>query len=139
MSTQETEPAALTFDKRIYLLILAACVIAGLVFYKQNRDRQRRLQGPVDREMTRLAPLFEATDLNNRRVRLNTYIGRHQILMIFFDGKTPVDEEPLLQMLADEEEKLAEQDLIVLAVSTALPQQYRSAIERSRPLPFPRL
>jgi len=134
-----TEPKPAEFDKRILLLPLAAIVLIGLVFFKQYAIRQDRKAGPVSQRQLRSAPLFEATDLNNRRVRLERYIGRHEIFLIFFDGEIPVDQEPFLQSLKQSFDRLESESIIVLAISTALPQEYRRAIERSDAIPFPLL
>ncbi|MGH7201844.1 MAG: redoxin domain-containing protein [Planctomycetaceae bacterium] len=120
-------------QRRTLVLPFAAVVITALCVYATVRPYppQRRIRGPQE---MRPAPLFELYDKQNRTVRLKAYVGRHRILVVFFDGEGGADRDPLLRRLRGDFENL-ESDVKILAVSTALPQHNRQA----DPFPFPLL
>jgi peroxiredoxin len=122
---------------RILILPVAAIIITAMVVYKQTRTYDQRPIGSVVRLQS--APLFEEFDENNQPVRLKTYIGRHIILLAFFNGELGADRDPQLLKLRAAHSQLAKQNIVVLAVGTSLPQENRSAINRGEPFPFPLL
>lgn len=95
------------------------------------------------------APDFELPDqgrdlgdrktLPSRRVRLKSYLGRHRVLLVFFDGEHGADVDPLLLALRDRHADVEKNRLIVLGIATALPQQNRQATARAGDVPFPLL
>jgi peroxiredoxin len=122
---------------RLLILPVAVIIITALVVYKQTRTYRKRPAVSVKTFVP--APLFEELDENNQPVRLKTYIGRHTILVAFFDGELGADRDPQLVKLRAAHARLEKHDVIVLAVGTSLPQENRKAISRGEPFPFPLL
>ena len=129
--------------RRVLILPLAAVVIAGLCAWKLSRldDEERRHRTAVRPPAMRSAPAFELYDDHkpSQIVRLKSYLGRHRILVVFFDGQAGADRSPVLLRLKREFESLKRADVKVFAVSDALPQQNRPAGERVGGFPFPLL
>lgn len=125
-------------NRRLLILFGGAAVIAVLCVYKATR-RYHKPAHIVLPTVKQAAPLFELYNENNEPVRLVGYIGRHRILVAFFDGKAGADHDPVLLRLRREFQRLRNNNIKVLAVSTALPQENRKVIERSGPFPFPLL
>jgi len=82
---------------------------------------------------------FEGLDSDNRMVRLAAFLGRHRILVLFYDGELGADKDAELLRLRERFIELKAHDVKVIAVSTALPQQNRAAMlpERAGEFPFP--
>ena len=137
-----TDPTAImtpriSFRPRILVLPLAAAVIAGLVAFKLTRPPQS-LVG-IEAQQSRPAPVFKALDSQNQLIKIERYIGRHEILLVFFDGDAGADHDPILRRIRDGFDVLRRRGIQVLAVSAALPQHNRKAAERVGPFPFPLL
>ena len=75
----------------------------------------------------------------SQTVRLGSYLGRHRILVIFFDGAAGADQSPVLLRIKREFEALEQADVKVFSVSDALPQHNRAASGRIGGFPFPLL
>ena len=125
------------FRPRILILPVAAAVIAGLVAFKLTRPPQSFRAG--DAVMWQPAPPFKGLDSDNRLVKFERYLGRHEILLIFFDGEAGADHDPLLLRVREQFDSLKRRGTIVVGVSAALPQQNRAAFQRSGAFPFPLL
>lgn len=125
------------FRPRLLILPLAAAVIAGLVAFKLTRPPQSFRAG--DAVMWRPAPSFKGLDSDNRLLKFERYLGRHEILLIFFDGDAGADHDPLLLRIREKFDGLKRRGAIVVGVSAALPQQNRAAFKRSGVFPFPLL
>lgn len=135
--------------QRLLLLPVAALVIAGLCTWKLTRPPQRQVI-PRDTPGTAMpAPDFELPDQGrdvgtaeeprtepSHRVRLKTYLGRHEILLAFFDGDLGADQDPTLKLLNSRYESLQNRGIVVLGVTTALPQQNRQAARKAGGVPF---
>ena len=132
--------------KRILFLPIGAVVIAALCAYKLTRTYETPAP-PTELTSKRRAPGFVLFDHHKppQSVRLEGYLGRHEILLVFFDGETGFGRDPVLRRLAAQQDELRSSGLVVLAVSTALPQENRQLIgglveagvlEPDRPLPF---
>jgi peroxiredoxin len=86
----------------------------------------------------RPAPNFEALDSDNHLVRLSAWLGRHRIIVIFFDGDRGADNDPDLLRLRDRFSELKTHDVKVVGVTTTIPQANRAAMERAGgTFPFP--
>jgi peroxiredoxin len=127
-------------DKRIFLLVLAAAVIGGLCAFKATRHfappsavAARPLEEPV--------PEFELYDQSapSRIVRLDGYLGRHRIVVVFFDGRAEASSSVVLNRLKADWSRLRKAQIYVMAISTALPQEYRKDIAQHGEYPFPLL
>ena len=125
------------FRPRILILPIAAAIIGGLVTFKLTRPPQR--QEAISPSEVRQAPSFVALDIDNKLFKLDRYIGRHEILLVFIDGELGADRDPLLQRVRERFAELKRRGLQVVAVSAALPQYNRQAIERGGKFPFPLL
>lgn len=123
---------------RLLGVLLAGVAIAVVCVWRvatnrpQNYDEQ--LQAAfVDRP----APDFEALDAENQMFRLQRYLGRHRVLVVFFDAGLTATGDPALQQILAAEAALRRQDVKVVAVSAALPQQNRAAFSETGLPGFP--
>lgn len=123
------------FRPRILVLPIAAAIISVLVVFKVTQVPQSRHSAVMNE--FRSAPSFVALDLDNKLFKLERYIGRHEILVIFFDGELGADRDPMLQRVRERFSKIKSRGTQVVAISAALPQHNRQAVERSGKFPFP--
>ena len=108
----------------LYLVLpVSGLIIAGLVAYKAGRVYDPQPTGPA--ELARPAPLFELYDQHSQIVRLAAYLGRHKLLIVFFDGSQGPDHSLLLARLQAAYQELARTGAKVLAISAARPSQNR--------------
>lgn len=126
---------------RWIVIPVAALVIAALCAYKLNQRYPDAEQRAADQTLLQPAPQFSLLDANkpSQFVRLGGYLGRHRIIVVFFDGAAGADHDSILLHLRDVYPALKSAGTIVFAVSTALPQDNRKVIERSGEFPFPLL
>lgn len=126
---------------RFWILPAAALVLVGVTVWDFVRPPMRRNMLPTGGQRRYLprALQFELFDTGMRPVRLQRYIGRHRILVAFYDGELGADRDETLLVLRRHYESLQQQDVIVIAVSGALPQQARAAEKRGGMFPFPLL
>ena len=86
----------------------------------------------------RPAPNFEALDAYNHLVRLGAWLGRHRIIVVFFDGEAGADQDSNLLRLRDRFGDLQAMDVKIVGVTASIPQVNRAAIERVEGgFPFP--
>ncbi|MBI1348213.1 redoxin domain-containing protein [bacterium] len=83
------------------------------------------------------APDFEALDAYNQMFRLQRYLNRHRILVVFYSTEATAAHDPLLLAVREAYPKLEQAGIKVVGVSTALPQQNRAAMETVGEFPFP--
>ena len=115
------------------LLIVVVCVARVMRNAPQDYERQVALA-----TVMRPAPPFEALDANNHLVRLASWLGRHRIIVIFFDGERGADNDVDLLRLRDRYSELQTLDVKVVAVTVVIPQVNRAAMERAGgDFPFP--
>lgn len=112
--------------KRLLVLPISAVVIVGLCFYKLSRSYDPRPFVPIQHVSLRtVSPdsglLFELYDQKSELVKLSRYVGRHEIVLVFFDGAAGVHKNSTMQLLAENIDRLAT-DLIIVGVSDVLPQ-----------------
>ena len=118
-------------SRRILILPISAVVIVLVCFYGISRKKDassQRAALPVAKRSAQTL-LFELYDQNNQTVRLERYLGRHTILLVFFDQRLGADRDPVLILLREKLNRLKRENVIVLGVSTALPQDNRKRIE----------
>jgi peroxiredoxin len=144
------------FRRRLLILPVAAAAIISLCAYKLTMDYKAPatvLLPPAEKRPVAGELLFELYDHHSpqRLVRLAAYLGRHAILVVFFDGTPPgspparggtiggADRDPVLARLRAVHRQIEAAGAIVLAVSTALPQENRKVIEQTGEFPFPLL
>ena len=126
---------------RFWLLPGSALLLVAVTAWDHGRVPVRRT-GPETHDQLRYLPpalQFELFDEQNRPVRLQRYIGRHRILVAFYDGEQGADRDATLLMLRRHFSTLQKRDVMVVAVSGALPQQARRATQRGGKFPFPLL
>jgi peroxiredoxin len=127
-------------DKRVLLLGVAAAIIGGLCAVKATRTYAP--PSPVAaRAVVEPAPPFELYDQStpSQFVRLVGYLGRHRVLVVFFDGQAGAHASEVLARLRTEWSRLHAAEVYVMAISTALPQHHRKDIAEHAPFPFPLL
>jgi peroxiredoxin Q/BCP len=125
--------------RRILVLPLSAAIIAGLVAYKLNQPPQ---QFASTRELAAgefPAPLFQLYDQSSKMYRLARDVGRHKLVVVFFDSSFGADRNPRLQMLRSEYERLTAGGVHLLAISPATPFANRESFKRGGKFPFPLL
>jgi peroxiredoxin len=127
-------------DKRIWLLGFAGAVIAGLCAFKATRTYTVQ-PIPQSATVSAPAPALELYDQSypSKFVRLEGYLGRNPVLVVFFDGKAGADHSEVLARLRDESSRLRKAGVYIMAVSTALPQENRKIVAKHGDFPFPLL
>lgn len=125
-------------DRRFLVVLVAAFVITGLCTWRSLSNRDQDYADQVAAAVImRPAPAFDALDSGNHLVRLGSFLGRHQIIVIFFDGEAGADRDPELMRLRERFPELQQHSVKVIGVSSAIPQQNRAAAERVGEFPFP--
>ena len=125
------------FRKPVLVLPLSAAVIVALVVYKLSRSYPDQSQELTTRTPMRPARPFEALDSNNQLVKFERYVGRHRMIVVFFDGDLGADKDPTLLRLRRDFDKIEATGAVVVAISGALPQQNRKSFKQNGPFPFP--
>ena len=127
-------------DKRIWLLVFAGAVIAGLCAFRATQNF------PVEpiaqsQPLAAPAPPIELYDQSypSKFFRLEGYLGRNPVLVVFFDGKKGADRSEVLSRLRQESGRLRKAGVYIIAVSTALPQENRKIIAKHGEFPCPLL
>ena len=123
--------------KRELALLIAGVVILGLVFFRQSQIKDWRSNPTRVVALRRLAPRFELADHRRNLVKLEGLLGRHRIILVFFDAELGVDGDPRTRPLIDHFETIDNAGFQVLAVSTATPFANGEATKRlEKELPF---
>lgn len=125
------------FRRRILVLPFSAAVILALVAYKQGQTYPQQSSSFALPTLKRRAPLFEGLDSNNQFVKFERYVGRHEIIVAFFDGELGPAQDEALLTLRKAFDRLEAAGAVVVGISTALPQQNRKAFEAVGAYPFP--
>lgn len=125
--------------KILWVIPISAAVIAGLVGFKLTRPPVAAPAGEIATTFFGPAPLFQLQDERLRPLKVSRYVGRHKLLVIFFDGTNGPDKSPLLMQARADYDKLQKTGAMVMAISSALPQHNRAGIERVGEFPFPLL
>lgn len=112
------------------LLILAACIWR----ISNPRQNQADTQLPAER---RPAPSFQLYDQNSTLVKLEAFLHRHTIVLVFFDGSAGPEQNRTLVELRKFQPALKSEGIVVFGISTALPQENRN--NSAEPFPFPLL
>lgn len=110
-------------------VVIAGLLIWGVCAWRLATNRSQPYAAQVAAAMVmRPAPDFEALDANNRMFRLQRYLGRHPVLVVFFDARLTLAGDPRIQQALAQASVLAEHGAKIVAVSTALPQENRAAL-----------
>ena len=129
-------------DRRILFPIVAGLVIAGVSTWRVMTNKPKDFAAQeaaavIMRPVSSFRGDFEALDCDNHLVRLGGFLGRHRVIVCFFDGEVGADKDAELLRLRERFDELKAHDVKVIAVSTALPQQNRAAMTKERVGPFP--
>ena len=131
-------------DRRVLIPIVAGIVIAAVSSWRVMTNKPQDYAAQVAaavimRPVSAFKGDFEALDCDNRLVRLGGFLGRHRVIVLFFDGEAGADKDTELLRLRERFAELKAHDVKVIAVSTALPQENRAAMtaDRAGPFPFP--
>ncbi|HTN04998.1 MAG TPA: redoxin domain-containing protein [Planctomycetaceae bacterium] len=116
---------AARIDRRLIPVLLAGCVIATLCVWRVSANRPAGYNAAVQSpQVWRPAPRFETLDANNQMFRLERYLGRHRVLVIFVPGRRD-EVESAIRLLQQHLDGLERQDVKIAVLSPALPQQHR--------------
>lgn len=125
-------------DRRLYLVFVAGLVIAGVCIYRLQVNQPLDYEAQVQAATTRIpAPTFEGVNEENQIFRLSSYLGRHRIVIVFYDGAAGADRSRELLGLQSRAEALKQRDVKVVGISTAIPQENRRALSALGMPPFP--
>jgi len=120
------------------MLVVAGFLIATVCVWRVATNTPQDYADQVAAAVVmRPAPTFEALDADNHLVRLGAFLGRHKVIVLFFDGEAGADKDAGLLRLRERFDELQSHDVKVIAVSSAIPQQNRAAMERGGKFPFP--
>lgn len=124
---------------RVLTLPLAALLIAGLVALRLAREEQRPTSPAAPPLPRRLAPKdFELYDMQNRLAKLERYLGRSRLVIVFFAPEPGADADPRLVRLRDHYADVTSAGAEVVAITTARPAENKRAQDRAgRKFPFP--
>ncbi|HEY0985207.1 MULTISPECIES: redoxin domain-containing protein [unclassified Schlesneria] len=126
-------------DWRLGLVLFLGVVIAIVSAARIVTDKPHSYEEQVAAAtIMRPAAGFDALDSDSHLVRLNSWLGRHRIIVVFFDGEAGADQDTNLLRLRDRYAELQALDVKVVGVTAAIPQENRAAMERAGgKFPFP--
>ncbi|MBD3674880.1 MAG: redoxin domain-containing protein [Planctomycetaceae bacterium] len=110
-------------DKRLYVILFAGVLIAGVCVWKVTRTYppQPRAEDLIFKQPApQIPPLYNQ---ESKMVRFDAYLSRHDIFVVFYDGTDGVQNSDIMQFLKQREEQLDRQGAKVFGISGALPQQ----------------
>lgn len=121
---------------RVLVLPLAAIAIFVAVEYRLRQpNRPASSTGDSYGMPMEPPPPLEGTDSNNKYFRLDRYLGRQEVIVVFFDRAKGANGDPVLAELKKQTQLLKSRGVFVVAVSSALPQENRKAGFET-PIPF---
>ena len=126
-------------DRRLIFVlalgVLIALVTIARIVTNQPQTYEEQVAAAV---MMRPAPGFEALDSEGHLVRLSAWLGRHRIILVFFDGERGADQDADLLKLRDRFAELKDTDVKIVGVTLSIPQVNRAAMDRAGgTFPFP--
>jgi peroxiredoxin len=141
--------------RRILVLPFAVLVIASLTAWKLTRPPSEQIVPRESPGHPGAAPLFvlederglpsdersdDPADTSRKpRVRLATYLGRHRLLVAFFDGRAGVETDPVLLRLREKFPEIDARGTKIFAVGTAPREDFETLLQACGPFPFPLL
>jgi peroxiredoxin len=127
----------LPFKPRILILPLAAVVIGALVFFKTNQPTRELTPEARKAVLSRRpAQSFKLHDQRSQPFRLDRYLGRHKLLIVFFDPSKGASRNAQLQILKAGYAQLTAHGEKVIAISSATPYANRESFKRGGDFPF---
>lgn len=112
---------------RTLFLPAAAILLTAVVYYAETRPPVPRVPQVAARGPASRAPDLQGLDSRNDFFRLQRYLGRTALLVVFFDRAAGAQADPTLRFLRDHEAQVRRAGLQIVAVSSALPQENRAA------------
>jgi len=126
---------------RVLLLPIVAILIAGVSYWRIEWQKTHRQQRPVaaPRELRSAEPFkFLLYDQTTRLTKLEAYLGRTKLLLLFTGAEADLQKIPLLNALADSQPALAAAGIQPIVITAAPPSIVRDAQKRrGNPYPFP--
>lgn len=125
-------------DRKLSWVLAAAMVIVAVCAWRLAVNQPQSYSDQLAEARIELpAPDFEALDAYNQMFRLQRYLSRHQILVVFFNAEASAAHDAPLLAIREAYSALETAGIKVVGVSTALPQQNRAAMESVGDYPFP--
>ncbi|MDZ4685459.1 MAG: redoxin domain-containing protein [Planctomycetaceae bacterium] len=125
-------------DRRWGVVVAAGMLIAGVCAWRLATNVPQDYAAQLaEAKLPRPAAAFEGLDAHNQMFRLDRYLHRHRILLVFFSAELTAAGDPHLTAVRERFDALSRHDVKVVGVSTALPQENRAAMEPLGEFPFP--
>jgi|GEM_PF-716598 Peroxiredoxin len=123
------------------LLAFSGLVILGLVVFRERQVAQWRLEAPRRTLVPRqLAPRFHVADHRRHVVKFERLLGRHRVVLLFFDATLGAEHDPTLQKLIECFPAIRRAGIEALAISDApIYANQEAEKRRGEPFPFPLL
>lgn len=139
MNSATTNDSTILRRWRRFVLPIAAVLICLLSIYKLTRSYDDvRAKLP---EAQCIAPLFDLPELRKDKigstVRLARYVGRHRIVVIFFDASRNAKRDDVLYRLRELYPQLKKKNIEVIAISNQLPNNSAAKLSALADFPFP--
>ncbi|MBX3442616.1 MAG: hypothetical protein KF774_09415 [Planctomyces sp.] len=126
---------------RILVLPIAAALIAGVSLWRIEWQKTHRQRPPIELPAdvrTVEALKFTLNDQTGRATKLDAYLGRTRLVLLFPGEGRNLERSASLATLADIQPALAATGIQALVVTPALSSEVRSAqSRRGSPFPFP--
>ena len=136
-------------DKRLVFLFFVGTAIIGVCYWKVTRDYppQPRAEDLVFKQPAPLIPLLP--DQHSEMLKFERYLGRHEIFVVFYEGKHGIENSDIMKLFRDRHDELSARGTIVVGISEAIPQEslgYEEVtnesgetVRRKKSWPFPLL
>jgi len=136
--------------RRFWILPISAVLILAACVYKLTRDYDAVSVEVPERRCPAGDFTFSLPHQHRpiHYVNLRGFLGRHRIVLVFYDGEQGADANPVLRQLREVHKRLERKNVEVLGISTATPQEnrpsppgspYRTPNQPQEPFPFPLL
>jgi peroxiredoxin len=120
------------------VLLAAGVIIAGACVWRMAVNRPQDYAAQIAQaKLPQPAVAFEGLDAHNQMFRLDRYLHRHRILVVFYSAELTAAGDPGLTAIRERFDELTKHDVKVVGVSTALPQENRAAMQPLGEFPFP--
>ncbi|MCA9087099.1 MAG: redoxin domain-containing protein [Planctomycetaceae bacterium] len=118
-------------DRRLWVLGSAGALLAAVVTFRIRQLNEWGSRPAAERpQLRRFAPEFELNDQRSHLVKFQRYLGRTQLVVVFFDDTLGADSDPVLRPLIDHADAIEAAGIQLVGVSAATPFANRQAEER---------